>query len=83
MADTISDDFAIANGIAAYALARETLALLQAMGVPAAEVLALTMRAHKAVAGFATMKRHAALPIAADLLQDAVRQLEASSAASH
>ena len=83
MAGSISNDFAIANGIAAYALIRETLAYFEALGVPHEKVIGITMAAHAAVQSFGKVKTHPALPIAAELLQDAVRQLQATTAATH
>ena len=77
MADAISDDFVLANGIAAYALARETLAFLEVSGVPRDSLIAIIMSAHNAVQKFGDTRTHAAIPIAAELLQDAARQVQA------
>ena len=83
MAETISDDFAIANGIAAYALVRELLVYLETLGVPRQQIVGITMTAHQTVKHLGNLKTHAAMPIAAELLSDAVRQLEATTSAKH
>lgn len=83
MADSISDDFATANGIAAYALTQEILMYLETIGVPRQQIIGITMAAQQKLQGLGKMKRHAALPIAADLLAETAQRLQATRSSSH
>jgi len=83
MADTISDDFAIANGIAAYQLAVATLRYLETMGVPPKDLLGIIETAVLGAETAAKQKAHPALPIAVELLQGGARQYRARPKSTH
>ena len=83
MPDSISDDFAIANGVAAFALAQETLKYLERAGLPRQAIVDITAAAHQTAQTWSKAKRHRALPIAADLLGEVVRRLRATMPPKH
>lgn len=83
MADSISDDFAMANGIAAFHVISVLLRYLEVLGIPKSAVRDIMLAAEKNVTDAGQLKHHAAFPIAADLLQETRKRLEAMPAATH
>lgn len=78
MSDTISDEFAIANGIAALLLVTELINQIDP--TQAKSVMSGALERAK---GYQKQKHHPALPIAADLLRDGLQRLLAMSGPSH
>ncbi len=83
MPDSISDDFVMANGIAAFQMVVLLVRYLERIGVPKGDILELISTAEQSVTALAETKDHAALPIAADLLRKTRQQFQAMPAASH
>ena len=74
MADSISDEFAMATGIAALVLVQATLEQMQELGAPSTKIDEIITRSLQIVAGLAAQQRHAALPISANLLREMLRK---------
>lgn len=70
MAEPISDEFAMAAGIAALVLMQVTLEQMQQLGMPSSKIDEIITRARQIVATISATQPHAALPISEKLLRE-------------
>ncbi|MGD9885311.1 MAG: hypothetical protein AB7F22_09525 [Reyranella sp.] len=70
MAEPITDEFAMATGIAALVLVQATLEQMQELGVPSSKIDEIITRSLQIVATVSANQPHAALPISAKLLRE-------------
>lgn len=80
MANSISDEFAMATGIAALVLVQVTLEEMQLLGVPSSKIDEIITRSLQIVTDLTTKQRHAALPISADLLREMLHKRQSMHA---
>jgi hypothetical protein len=70
MAEPITDEFAMASGIAALVLMQVTLEQMQQLGLPSSKVDEIITRSLQIVAAVSANQYHPALPISAKLLRE-------------
>lgn len=75
MADELSDDFVMATGLSAFVLIQATLEQMQhQLGMPSHKIDEIVGRSMQILSSVATLQKHAALPIAVELLAEVAKK---------
>ncbi len=74
MAEPITDEFAMASGIAALVLMQVTLEQMQQLGLPSSKIDEIITRSLQIIAAVSANQYHPALPISAKLLSEMLRK---------
>jgi hypothetical protein len=70
MAEPITDEFAMASGIAALVLMQVTLEQMQELGLPSSKIDEIITRSLQIIAAVSANQYHSSLPISAKLLRE-------------